>query len=431
MYKKRAWLIISPIGLQRQKTCCTNPGRWHRNFVFEKGRKMSSEKILLVDDESKVLSALTRSLLEVDMGEIKIASNGMEALDVIKKMPDLAVIVSDYRMPGMNGIDFLAQAQKISPDTTRILLTGAADLEMAVDAVNRGSLFRFLIKPCSAEVFITAIRDGIRQNQLIRSERELLSKTLNGSIKVMVDILAVLNPDIFVQASRLRKLARELASAMELEDQSWEFELAALLSQIGAVTIPRNILVKWQTGGILDVAEREMIRTIPKMGKLLIKNIPRMENIAEAVGCQDCTFVGRITLDAPSGENIPLLARVLKIIIDFDHFKDRSYTSTGAYQALIKRESEYDPHILDVFGKKVLKIEKQAAVKGSNARPGEREIYVDELKMGMVLTRDVVDKNGTMIVARDTIVTEVLMYKLINYFRSQSMVEPVYIETGI
>jgi len=392
---------------------------------------MSSEKILLVDDESKVLSALTRSLLEVDMGEIKIASNGMEALDVIKKMPDLAVIVSDYRMPGMNGIDFLAQAQKISPDTTRILLTGAADLEMAVDAVNRGSLFRFLIKPCSAEVFITAIRDGIRQNQLIRSERELLSKTLNGSIKVMVDILAVLNPDIFVQASRLRKLARELASAMELEDQSWEFELAALLSQIGAVTIPRNILVKWQTGGILDVAEREMIRTIPKMGKLLIKNIPRMENIAEAVGCQDCTFVGRITLDAPSGENIPLLARVLKIIIDFDHFKDRSYTSTGAYQALIKRESEYDPHILDVFGKKVLKIEKQAAVKGSNARPGEREIYVDELKMGMVLTRDVVDKNGTMIVARDTIVTEVLMYKLINYFRSQSMVEPVYIETGI
>jgi response regulator RpfG family c-di-GMP phosphodiesterase len=392
---------------------------------------MPNETILLVDDEVKVLSSLTRSLLEEDFGEIKTAQNGLEALGIIKKIPNLAVIVSDYHMPGINGIDFLAQVCSLSPDTTCILLTGAADLEMAVDAVNRGNLFRFLIKPCSSEVFITAVKDGIRQNQLITGERELLSKTLNGSIKVMIDILSVLNPDIFAKASRLRNLGRDLASALGIPEQSWEIELAALLCQVGAVTIPRNILLKWQTGGVLDDSERDMVKTIPRMGKQLIKNIPRLENIANAVGYQDCTYTRRISADAPTGENIPLIARILKIVVDFDRFKDNAYKTPAAFQAMLKRESEYDPHILDIFGKKVLRIETQLTGKLGNAKLGEKEIYVEDLKLGMVLTRDIIDKNRILIVAKDTIITEVLMYKLINYFRSQSLIEPVFIETGL
>jgi response regulator RpfG family c-di-GMP phosphodiesterase len=391
---------------------------------------ITNETILLVDDEIKVLSSLTRALLEEDFNDIKSAQSGPDALEIIKKTPNLTVIISDYHMPGMNGIDFLEQAQKLSPDTTRILLTGAAELNMAVDAINRGSLFRFLIKPCSSDVFITAIRDGIRQHQLITAEHDLLSKTLNGSIKVMIDILAVLNPNIFAQSSRLRKLAHELAGVLEMENKSWEFELSALLSQIGAVTIPRHILIKWQTGSILDEPEREMVKTIPRMGKQLIKNIPRLENIAEAVGYQDCTYVGRMTADAPTGEAIPIIARVLKIIVDFDRYKDNGYTTSGAYQTMLKHPSDYDPRILDIFGAKILKAEKGAG-KASDARYGEKEIFVEDLKQGMVLTRDVADKNGTLIVAKGTLITEVLMYKLSNYFRTQSIIQSIYIETAI
>jgi response regulator RpfG family c-di-GMP phosphodiesterase len=390
---------------------------------------MTTETILLVDDEVKVLSSLTRSLLEEDFGEIKTAQNGFEALEIIKKTPHLAVIISDYHMPGMNGIDLLAQVRSLFPDTSRILLTGAAELEMAVDAVNRGNIFRFLIKPCSSDVFITAVKDGIRQNQLITGERELLSKTLNGSIKVMIDILAVLNPGIFAKASRLRKLARDMASALQIEEQSWEIELAALLCQIGAVTIPRDILEKWQAGIVLDESETFMVRSIPRMGKQLIKNIPRLENIANAVGFQDCTYLGRATVEAPVGENIPLVARILKIIVDYDRFQDNSYSTSAAFQSMLKRESEYDPRILDIFGKKVLRIEKQLNGKLSNAKFGEKEIFVEDLKLGMVLSQDVVDKSGMLVVSKSTIITEVLMYKLINYFRSQSLITPVFIES--
>jgi response regulator RpfG family c-di-GMP phosphodiesterase len=391
---------------------------------------LNTKPILLVDDEVKVLYALSRSLSEEDFDDIKTAQNGPEALEIIKNTPGLAVIVSDYHMPGMNGIDLLAQVRQDFPDISRILLTGAADLEMALDAVNKGNIFRFLLKPCSTETFLAAIRDGLRQKELINTEHELLSKTLSGSIKVMIDILAVLSPGIFSQASRLRNMARELSSALHLEEQAWEIELAALLCQIGAVTIPRDILEKWQRGEILEEPEVKMIRSIPRMGKLLIKNIPRLENIAEAVGYQNCIYSGRTSIDDPTAEMIPLIARILKVIVDYDRLIEKAYSPSIAFQTMLIHEAEYDPNIMATFRIKVLHIENQASHQLSNALPGEKEIYIDGIRLGMVLSRDVIDKNDILIVSKGTVITTVLMYKIINYFRSQAISEPVYIESA-
>jgi DNA-binding NtrC family response regulator len=144
---------------------------------------LPSGLILWVDDEGKVLTGLVRSLLEEDLGEIKTALNASEALEIIKRTPNLAAVVSDYRMPGMNGIDFLVEVRGLAADASRILLTGAADLETAIKAVNRCNLFRFLLKPCPQEVFITAVKDGIRQNQSISGERELLNSGGRSKIR--------------------------------------------------------------------------------------------------------------------------------------------------------------------------------------------------------------------------------------------------------
>jgi response regulator RpfG family c-di-GMP phosphodiesterase len=391
---------------------------------------MSAKPILLVDDEVKVLNALSRSLGEAEFADIKVAQNGQEALETIKSTPDLALIVSDYHMPGMNGIELLEQVGSNSPDITRILLTGAADLEMALDAVNRGHIFRFLLKPCETETLVAAVKDGLRQNELINAERELLSKTLSGGIKVMVDILAVLSPGIFAQASRLRNLARDLADALNLQDQAWEIELAALLSQIGAVTVPRNILKRWQKGELLEEPETRVIRSIPHMGKLLIKNIPRLENVAEAVGYQNCIYNGQTTIDAPTAEKIPLMARILKVIVDFDRLVEKTGDATVAFQSLLIHESEYDPDILAVFRLKVLHIDSKFSHRLSGALKGEKEMNIEAIKLGMMLTRDVIDNNGILIVSKDTIITDVLKYKLINYFRSHAIEGPVYIESA-
>ena len=390
---------------------------------------MSKKMILLVDDETKVLHSLSRTLSEEEFDQVQISQSGQEALDLIKREPDLAVIVSDYHMPGMNGIELLERVHLISPETSRILLTGAADLEMALDAVNRGHIFRFLLKPCASEIFVAAIKDGIRQNELIAAERELLSKTLSGSIKVMVDILAVLSPEIFAQAGRLRKLAHQLAMALQLEERAWEIELAALLSQIGAVTIPRDLVKRWHKGELLIESEINLIRTIPDVGKALIKNIPRLENVAEAVGFQNCTYRSQNTSIAPIASEIPVLARILKVIVDFDRLKEKTKDPAIAFQTLLVHESEYDPEILAAFRLKVLQMDGQYSHRLSGALKGEKDIYVEGLKPGMVLSRDVIDANGTLIVAKDTVITDVLKYQLINYFRSHLIDEPVYIES--
>ena len=388
---------------------------------------MHSDNILIVDDEQRVLASLTRTLLEEDFDSTRTALNGLDALEIVKTTPNLALIISDHHMPGMNGIDFLVQARKISPHTTRILLSGAADLEMAVDAVNRGSIFRFLIKPCPTDVLLTAVRDGIKQYQLVTGERDLLSKTLNGSIKLMVDLLGVFNPQVFSQASRLRNLAKDLAAALQIDEQSWEIELAALLSQIGAVALPKETVEKWQNNQKLDEAETEMIRSIPANGRRLIKNIPRLDRIAEAVGFQDCVYAGRVSFDLPVGEKIPLGARILKIVADYDRFLQKSGSERAAFQLLSQQEKQYDPKILDAFQNKVLR----ATSMQVNVKPGEKQIFIHTIKIGMVVTRDVIDKSGMIIVPRGSAITEVLKLQLDNYIRSQAVSDIVYIDANL
>jgi response regulator RpfG family c-di-GMP phosphodiesterase len=275
------------------------------------------------------------------------------------------------------------------------------------------------------------VKDALRYNQLILSERELLTKTLNGSIKVMIDILEAQSPIIFSQSTRLRKLAHNLAEALELKDQMWEIELAALLSQIGAVTIPQDLLFKNLQGKELFDSEREMINSIPRMGRQLIMNIPRLEMVAEAVGDQNCTFTKKSDPKLPSGKDIPVISRILKIVMDYDRFRSNLLSSVAAINAMKAKEYEYDPQIFSVFCTEVLQIDEQLAYYATKPNIGEKQIYVDDLKTGMVLARDVIDRNGILIVARDTIITEVMLYKLINYFRSQALVAPIFIEIDV
>lgn len=389
---------------------------------------MANEKVLLVDDEINVLASLNRTLLDEDFCQVMIAQSGQKALEIIKSNPDLAVVISDYHMPLMNGIDFLVQVSGLSPDTTRMLLTGMADLEMAINAVNRGNVFRILLKPCSTDVLISNIKDGIRYNQLITAERDLLNKTLNGSIKVMIDILAVQIPSVFAQSTRLRKYAHELAILLKLDEQVWEIELAALLCQIGVVTIPHEILDKWQKAVPLNETEMDMIRSIPRMGRQLLKNIPRLEKISEAIGYQNCSFNASPVGDVPVRESIPIIARILKIIIDYDRFQEKYRTPVATFHAMQSRQSEYDSTILSIFRLKVLRFDEALSSTLSKSKIEERRVSVEDLRLGMTLSRDIFDKNGILIVAKGTSVTDVLIYKLGNYFRTQDLNTTIFIE---
>ncbi|HUJ68420.1 MAG TPA: response regulator, partial [Syntrophorhabdales bacterium] len=219
-----------------------------------------AEKILFVDDEPNVLAAYERQLRK--QFEIATMESGEAGLRAVMESGPYAVVVSDFRMPKMDGIRFLSCVREVSPDTVRMILTGYADVQTAIEAVNEGNIFRFLTKPCPPESLTKAIVAGVEQYRLIRAERELLEQTLKGAIQTLTEILGLVNPEAFGRCSRVRKRVRSVALHKGLSDV-WQYETAAMLSQIGGVVVPEMTLMRLYQGEQLSDEESQLFEMHP------------------------------------------------------------------------------------------------------------------------------------------------------------------------
>src|SRR5689334_14167053 len=186
-----------------------------------------TKRILCVDDEPKILEAFERQLH--NRFELELAFGAEQALRAIENGTQFAVVLSDLRMPGINGIQLLSRVRQIAPDTVRMILTGNADLTAAIEAVNEGKIYQFLTKPCPADMLTRALDAALEQHRLITAERELLEQTVQGSIGLLIEILSVVNPGAFSRTYRIRHYMRHMAEQLKLRDR-WQYELAGTLS---------------------------------------------------------------------------------------------------------------------------------------------------------------------------------------------------------
>src|ERR1043165_7429621 len=191
------------------------------------------EKILFVDDDANLLASCERNLRK--RYSIETAVGGEFALNRITERGPYGVVVSDMPMPGMNGIQFLSAVKQRAPETVRIMLTGNADVEVATGVVNEGNIFRFLTKPVPADVLSKALDDALAQYRLVAAEKELLNKTLSGSVKLLTDILSIAETPAFGRTQTLRDLVSEATTKIGLSN-AWEIHLAVMLAPIGYVT---------------------------------------------------------------------------------------------------------------------------------------------------------------------------------------------------
>ena len=273
-------------------------------------------KILCVDDEPRVLNGLKRNLsLDFD---IMTAESGREGLERIASSQPFAVVVSDMRMPQMDGASFLKKVWEVAPDTTRVLLTGEAEIDSAIAAVNEGHIFRFLKKPCPPDELKRALIAATEQYDLVRSERVLLEETLHQSVKTLTDILSIVSPSAFSRSSRILRLVKKIIKQLGVED-GWRFELAAMLSQIGCVTLPDAIVDKVCGEQALSPDEEKMFFRHPQAGYDLVRHIPRLDSVAEMIYYQEKKYNGEgVPDDDRKGKEIPLGARVLRVAFDYD-----------------------------------------------------------------------------------------------------------------
>jgi response regulator RpfG family c-di-GMP phosphodiesterase len=236
-----------------------------------------AEKILLVDDDSNILDGYRRSLSKEIVMET--ALGGAQALALATDKGPYAVVISDMRMPGMDGIQLLSQVKAVSPDTIRVMLTGNADTETAINAINEGSIFRFLNKPCSKEVMARTITAALVQYRLGTAEKQLLEQTLGGILQVLTEVLSLVNPAAFGRAERARRYIHHIVSSMKLGNP-WQYEVAAMLSQLGCVTLAPETIEAVYRGEKLSPDEQTQYEAHPSVAYALLSKIPRLEPIA-------------------------------------------------------------------------------------------------------------------------------------------------------
>lgn len=373
-------------------------------------------KILLVDDDKNILMGYKRNLRS--KFDVYLAESGAEGLEIIDKDGPFAVVVSDFKMPGMDGVEFLAKVREKHSDTVRMMLTGYADLDSAMNAINEGNIYRFLTKPCSVELFAKNLYDATGQYQLINAEKELLNNTLKGSINILIDILSVVNPDAFSRAVKFKNLSQNLLDRLG-KGITWEIEVGALLSQIGLVTIPSSILEKMDKNFQLTDDEKNIFKTHPEFGQTLLNKIPRLESIANGISYQLESYNGEGgSKDYKVGENIPFLGRLLKVMNDYENMIHLGLTEKQAIEELEPNSAIYDP---DIWGALI------AEVAGLAEGQIISSIVLSELQPGMILAEGLKDIKNILLLTKGTELSEISLMKLLNYDKITKLKTPIKI----
>lgn len=358
--------------------------------------------ILCVDDEPNVLAGLER-ILGFDF-EIETATSGAAGLELLRSTKqEFAVVVSDMRMPGMDGAAFLAQVREVAPHSVRMLLTGHADMNAAISAVNEGQIFRFLTKPCPPPLLRQNIEAACEQHRLLRSEKELLEGTLRGAVRLLAEVLSLVNPQAFARAERVARYVRQLCEHVDFAADLWMVEVAALLSQIGCVGVPPDILAKRNDGGALSPAESQIYQRHPQLARQLLANVPRLELIGSIIeAAHDSDTLDKLELATEQKARVRWGANVLELAQDLDSLVLRGKSLAAAIPELPERHLRFDRRIAETL---------QRLVAAATAT-AHRLVAPTLLEVGMTLDEDFRGKNGLLLVARGQCVTETLRQRL-------------------
>ncbi|MEU4237438.1 response regulator [Actinoplanes sp. NPDC026619] len=367
--------------------------------------------VLLVDDENEILEALALQLRRDH--KVLTAASGDDALRVLAETGPVAAVISDLRMPGMDGVELLRRIQLEYPDTTRVLHTAQSDLSVAISAINDGGVYRYLAKPVKTDDLRATVHDAVELHGRSTTERHLLDTTLKSSIQAVFGCLELASPAAFARAGRIRTRVAGLCQTMQLE-ALWEIEVAAMASQLGAVTIPPSVLAKLDKGLPCTEEEQHMVDAMPGVAVQLLKGIPMMEDVLDIVRGLDPKRVKN-----PAKPQSPLIEAAIDVIrtaMDFETLESRGMELESAIAVLECREDS---------ALQVLSALREVNGLDKVAERQVRGLKVADLEVGMRVAEDIAATNGLVLIGRGMVVTSLLLDRLDNYARMIEIIEPV------
>jgi response regulator RpfG family c-di-GMP phosphodiesterase len=418
------------------------------SFVDEPSK--STDPILVVDDEKIFLSALLEILRRSGYEAVGFSSP-VEALEELKKQK-FSVIISDQCMPGLTGLELLGQARQIQPFATRVLATAVLNLDTVIAAINKGEIFRFIIKPWLHEEFIATVQNALQRYQLICQNAHLqnATQTMNAqlvdlnrsleqqlqltaqqnkklgefnsaletnlfrSLELCVNIMQTFYPSLGTQARRVNQLCHHMAEIAQLShDDARALETAAFLHDVGLVGIPRQIIRRWQEDAdSLSDPERALIEQHPILGQELAQFVSQLDQVGHIIRAHHERFDGHGYPDQRVGENIPWLARLLAVPAAF------AALPLSDAEAVEKIKTGADT----VFDREAVKIFLNAQAVAAVPRR-ERQIFLNELRPGMILASGIYTPSGTLLVSEGKTLNATYIEKVLNYHRFQPIVQ--------
>lgn len=419
---------------------------------------MKEKKTLLfVDDEPNILSALKRVFFDDDF-EILTATSGKEALKMMEGQP-VQLVISDQRMPEMSGTELLAKIREKNPEIMRVILTGFADMDAAVEAINSGQIYQFIFKPWNDEELrsvvvralehfdlegenkrllsqLKAMNDQLSQKVkertqlIVQKNVELgkLNKTLESSlvntVRVFVNLLEMSRPEVSRHARRVATVATALAKELDWDEKHIrDLEIASLLHDIGKIGIPESILRKAQDD--LVEGEQKILKNHPLLGQNTLGAIDSFQNVGKIVRAHHERWDGGGFPDGLKGDQIPVEARLLSLCNVFDHLEqDERSPAFIAKFVSNNAGSVFDPSMVNAL-MNYLGVDEDTAAAAASAAPakggaggakaggkteagGQRKMKVKpgDLKPGMILVDTLMTGKGIFLLPEGQLLKE-------------------------
>ena len=407
--------------------------------------------VLCVDDEPSILSALKRVLRAEDCKVLQ-AGSGAQAIAALEQHP-VDVVVSDMRMPGMDGAALLAQVRARWPATARILLTGYADMKATVAAINEGQIYRYIHKPWDETELRLTVRQAAERRQLERERDRLQAltsaqneelKALNTgleqrvqertselrqandqlrrnyltSIKIFSSVMELRSGVLAGHGKRCANLARKVAVTMGLpEDEVQDIFVAGLLHDMGFMALPDSIMSK--PVGKLTPEELASYQRHPVLGAQAFMALDDHQTVATLIRTHHERFDGTGYPDQLQGTQIPRGAHILAVVDTYDdmthgHLTGASLTEAEARTILQRgRGTQFDPEVVDVF----LHITQEVKPKPVRIEP----VSTDHLKPGMALGKDLLSKEGVMLLSAGHVLTADMISRIRKYAMAEGL----------
>ncbi|BBD07387.1 HD domain-containing phosphohydrolase [Desulfovibrio ferrophilus] len=361
--------------------------------------------ILFVDENDAVMANLPE--VAHDKFELLLATSYEDATKRLKGQNDIAVVVTELNLNGEDGIVFLANARQNSPETVRIIFTAQNDFLDAFNALNTAQAYRFVKKPCPPQDLLKVIAKAVRRHSRKIKERRAARNSLIGSVKALVDILDMVNPEAMGLSKRIRSRVMATGKALEIKPL-WQLDLAVTLSHIGCVALPAEILKKIDQGDNLTPEELQIFGMHPRIAANLLANIDQMAPVAEIIRHQL----------SPQHDKQPLESRIIKIALDLDRMVQKGAEAINVLKHMRAKDKIYDPLVVDAM----------LSLEGTTQAPepsSVREICISELEEGMIMAEDMVNKEGTKLLLRGQAVSKPSLIRLQSFYIALGVIEPI------